>query len=101
LPCLSSRARPDPAIANEIAEIWLYLAMCERDWATAERIMATSSDACRIENVFFPAGWCEGLLARERGDTVASRIFFLAALAEGEKIARDQPDFGEALCALG
>ena len=91
----------DPAIVNEIAELQLLLALCERDWVTAERVMATSSDACRIENVLFPTGWCEGFLARERGDAVASRSFFLAAFAEGEKIVRDQPDFGEALCALG
>jgi serine/threonine-protein kinase len=91
----------DPAIVNEIAELQLLLALCERDWVTAERVIATSSGACRIENVLFPTGWCEGLLARERGDAVTSRSFFLAALAEGEKIVRDQPDFGEALCALG
>ena len=91
----------DPAIANEIAETWLYLALCERDWVTAEQVMATSNDACRIENVFFPTGWCEGFLARERGDPVAARNALLAARAEGEKIVRDQPDFGEALCALG
>ena len=30
----------DPAIANEIAEIWLLLALCERDWVTAERVLA-------------------------------------------------------------
>jgi tetratricopeptide (TPR) repeat protein len=91
----------DSAIVNEIAELQLLLALCERDWGTAKQVMATSSDACRIENVLFPTGWCEGFLARELGDAVASRSFFLAALAEGEKIVRDQPDFGEALCALG
>ena len=92
----------DPAIASEIAEVWLLLALCERDWGAAERALAASdSDACRIENVVFPRGWCEGFLARERGDTLASRSFLLAALVDGEKIVRDQPDFGEALCALG
>lgn len=92
--------RKDPAIANEIAEIRLLLALCERDWVTAEQVTATSSDACRIENVLFPTGWCEGFLARERGDTVVARNAFLAARAEGENTVREQPDFGEALCAL-
>ena len=92
----------DPAIASEFAEIWFLLAVFERDWSAAERALAASdSDACRIENVVFPSGWCEGFLARERGDAVAARSFLLAALAEGERIVRDQPDFGEALCALG
>jgi hypothetical protein len=40
LPGLFSRARSDPAITNETAEIWAYLARCECDWATAERVMA-------------------------------------------------------------
>jgi TolB-like protein/Tfp pilus assembly protein PilF len=92
----------DPSIAVEIAPNWLYLALCERDWNAAERAMAASNnDACRIENVVFPRGWCEGVLARARGDTVAARSFFLAALAEGEKIVHEQPDFGEAFCTLG
>jgi len=92
----------DSAIANEIAESWLYLATCERDWAAAEQAMeASNTDACRIYNVVFPKGWCEGFLARERGDSAAARSFFLAALAEGEKTVRDQPDFGEALSTLG
>jgi TolB-like protein/Flp pilus assembly protein TadD len=92
----------DSGIASEIAESWFYLATCERDWAAAEQAMeASDTDACRIYNVVFPKGWCEGFLARERGDAAAARSFFLTALAEGEKIVRDQPDFGEALSALG
>jgi len=40
-------------------------------------------------------------LARARGDSVAARNFFSAARAESEKIVREKPDFGEALCVLG
>jgi serine/threonine protein kinase/tetratricopeptide (TPR) repeat protein len=91
----------DPDIATEIAESWAYLALCERDWATAERAMAANANACEIENFIFPRSWCEGFVARERGDSVAARSAFLAARAESEKIVREQPNFGEALCALG
>ena len=92
----------DPAIGSEVAENWLYLALCERDWGMAERAMAASThDACRIENVVFPRGWCDGFLARARGDTAAARTLFIAARVESEKIVREQPNFGEALCALG
>ena len=92
----------DSAIAAEIAGLWLYLALCERDWAAAERAMAASNtDPCRIENVVFPRGWCDGFLARARGDTTGARKAFLTARVEGEKVVREQPDFGEALCALG
>ena len=91
----------DPAILPEIAGFWAYLALCERDWPAAERAIAADTNACQIDNILFPRGWCEGFLARERGDSVAARNFFLAARAEGEKIVREQPNFGQALCALG
>ena len=91
----------DPAIVIELAESWAYLALCERDWAAAEQAMAANTNACQIENIVFPRGWCEGFLARERGDSVAARNAFLAARAESEKIVREQPNFGEAFCALG
>ena len=57
--------------------------------------------ALYIENVVFPRGWCDGFLARARGDTTGARKAFLTARVEGEKVVREQPDFGEALCALG
>ena len=92
----------DPAISAELAEGWLYLALCERDWTAAERALAASdSDACRIENVAFPRRWCDGLLARARGQEDRARVAFLEARAESEKIVREQPNFGEALCVLG
>jgi TolB-like protein/Flp pilus assembly protein TadD len=91
----------DPAIASEIADDSVYLALCERDWAAAERALAASNTACRIENVFFPRGSCEGFLAQERGDTIAARAALLPARAEAERIVREQPAFGEAFCALG
>jgi serine/threonine protein kinase/Tfp pilus assembly protein PilF len=92
----------DPNAAGEIAESWMNLALCERDWEAAQRALAaTNSDACRIENVVFPRNWCEGVLARLRGDNAAAHAAFTFALAESEKITRDQPAFGEAFCALG
>ena len=92
----------DPGIAAEIAENRLYLALCERDWNMAEQALAAAhSDACRIENVSFPRAWCDGYLARARGDAARARNAFLTARAESEKIVREQPNFGEALCALG
>jgi TolB-like protein/class 3 adenylate cyclase/Tfp pilus assembly protein PilF len=92
----------DPAVMAEVSETWLYLALCERDWTAAGRALAAAdNDACRIENVAFPRGWCDGFLARVRGDPKEARAAFLLARAEGEKIVREQPNFGEGLCALG
>jgi tetratricopeptide (TPR) repeat protein len=62
---------------------------------------AANTDACRIENVVFPRSWCDGFLARAQGDSARAREAFLTARAESEKIVREQPNFGEALCALG
>ena len=92
----------DPGIAAELARDWLYVALCERDWNAAERAMAASnSDACRIENVVFPRSWCHGFLARAQGNITEARDALLTARAESEKIVREQPNFGEAFCALG
>src|SRR5437773_8973571 len=92
----------DTCIAAEIARDWLYVALCERDWNAAERAMAASnSDACRIENVVFPRSWCDGFLARARGNITEARNALLMARAESEKIVRERPNFGEAFCALG
>jgi serine/threonine protein kinase/tetratricopeptide (TPR) repeat protein len=91
----------DPAITTEIAESWGYLALCKRDWVAAERAIAVHTNACQIENIVFPRGWCEGFVARKRGDSVGAHNAFLAARAESEKIVREQPDFGGAFCALG
>jgi serine/threonine-protein kinase len=92
----------DPTVAAELAEEWFYLAICERDWVAAERAMAAANrDACRDENVAFPPSWCDGFIARTRGDTATARKAFLAARADCEAIVRRQPNFGEALCALG
>jgi len=92
----------DPNAAAELAEEWFYVAICERDWTTAQRAMAaTSRDVCHAENVAFPSSWCDGFLARARGDAEAARKAFSIARAESEKIVREQPNFGEALCVLG
>ena len=49
----------------------------------------------------FPRAWCEGLVARVRGDATAAHAAFLTARAEVEKRLIEQPDYGAALCVLG
>jgi serine/threonine protein kinase/tetratricopeptide (TPR) repeat protein len=92
----------DPSVAAEIAQVWFYGAVCERDWEAARRAMAaTDRDVCQTENVAFPAQWCEGFVARAHGDTATAQKAFSIARAESDKIVRDQPNFGEALSVLG
>ncbi len=112
---LSSRADPTPlratiqAILAEnpnagplIADQWLTLALCERDSAAAERALAAlPPTGCYEAAIPFPNSWGEALAARVRGDQSAARAAFINARKELEKIVADQPDYAEAICALG
>ena len=92
----------DPSVAPVIVIQWLELALSERDPAAAEHALAAMPmGGCRDENIAFPNGWCEGLVARLRGDEPAARAAFTNARKQLEQIVRDQPNYAAALCALG
>lgn len=92
----------DPSAAGELAQVWFILACYERDATEISRaVAAMPANGCREEGVAFPHAWCEGLAARTRGDIAGARAAFTTARAEQEKIVREQPDYGEAICALG
>jgi len=85
-----------------LADQWLPLALYERDPAAAERALAAMPPGgCYESGIPFPNTWCEGLVARMRGDQPAARAAFTNARKELEKMVRDQPDYAGALCALG
>jgi tetratricopeptide (TPR) repeat protein len=63
--------------------------------------MPAGGGGCYEENIPFPNSWCEGLVARLRGDETAARAAFTTARKELEQLVRDQPDYAAALCALG
>ncbi|TMP95938.1 MAG: hypothetical protein E6L07_06450, partial [Verrucomicrobia bacterium] len=92
----------DPNSVPLIAADWLELALGERDSAAAERALAAMpAGRCYDGSVPFPDSWCEGRVARLRGDEPAARAAFTKARREFEQIVHDQPDYAEALCALG
>jgi TolB-like protein/predicted Ser/Thr protein kinase len=93
----------DPPKAPLFAAQWLALALRERDSAAAERALAAmpTSGGCFDENIPFPSSWCQGLVARLRGDDSAARAAFTNARKELSQIVRDQPDYAAGLCALG
>jgi TolB-like protein/tRNA A-37 threonylcarbamoyl transferase component Bud32/Flp pilus assembly protein TadD len=92
----------DPNAAPALVDQWLVLALREHDPVAAERaIAAMPADGCYDENIPFPNGWCEGLVARLRGDAAAARSAFTSARNELNRTVRDQPDYAAALCALG
>jgi TolB-like protein len=92
----------EPNVASLMAFQWLELALSERDPAAAERALAAMpAGGCYEENIPFPNSWCEGRVARLRGDEPAARAAFANARRELEQIVRDQPDYAAALCAIG
>jgi tetratricopeptide (TPR) repeat protein len=56
---------------------------------------------CRDEGIVFPNSWCQGVVARLRGDEPSARAAFTEARGELEQIVREQPTYAAALCALG
>jgi tetratricopeptide (TPR) repeat protein len=92
----------EPNVASLMAFQWLELALSERDPAAAERALAAMpAGGCYEENIPFPNSWCQGRVARLRGDEPAARVAFANARRELEQIVRDQPDYAAALCAIG
>jgi TolB-like protein/class 3 adenylate cyclase/Tfp pilus assembly protein PilF len=92
----------NPNAARLLADYWLLLALYERDPAVAERALAAMPPGgCYDSAIPFPNTWCEGLVARMRGDQPAARAGFINARKEFEKMLRDQPDYAEVICALG
>ena len=77
------------------------LAMLERDYATAEKILADAP----FEN-FSPAGgagktFYQGRLARARGDIESAQRYFDVARADAEKRVRDDPGVAQRHSHLG
>jgi serine/threonine-protein kinase len=92
----------DPSAGPVIVNSWLALILRERDAAAAERALADlPPGGCYDENIPFPNGWCEGLVARLRGDEPAAHDAFLRARNELEQSLRNQRDYPQGLCALG
>ena len=87
--------------ADEHAEVWIDLALCERDRALAERALANMPEGYNRQGLHFPRALIEGVAARAFGDDAAARKAFTAARAEVERTVREQPDYGSPLCVLG
>jgi tetratricopeptide (TPR) repeat protein len=91
----------DQTAAPGMADDWLWLALREHDLSEAARALAVMTAAgSRDQGVSFPRSWCEGIVARERGDAGVAHSAFVAARTEVEKIVLAQPDYGEALIVL-
>jgi TolB-like protein/tRNA A-37 threonylcarbamoyl transferase component Bud32 len=92
----------NPSAAPVVFNSWLALILRERDSAAAERALAAMPPGgCYDENIPFPNSWCEGLVARLRGDEPAAHDAFIRARNELEQTVRNQRGYAQGLCALG
>src|SRR5438309_1771814 len=92
----------DSREAGTIAEFWLEVSLCQRDFDAALRAVAALPGVagCQVETIPFPRAWCEGLVAQMRGDKVTAHAAFSSTRDEAAKLVREQPAYPEALCAL-
>ena len=92
----------DPRETKNIADLWLRGSLCKRDFDGALRALdALPIDGCRDDTIPIPRFWCEGIVARMRGDKAAARAAFTNARTEAAKLVAQQPDYAEGLCVLG
>ena len=92
----------EPNAAPVLVNHWLFLALRERDPAAAQRALeAMPEGGCNEESIPFPCNWWKGLVARIRGDEPTARDAFTNARKELEQLVSHQPDYAQALCALG
>jgi serine/threonine-protein kinase len=59
------------------------------------------SGGCYDENIPFPTSWCEGLVARLRGDEPRARDAFIRARNELAQTLSSDGGYAQGLCALG
>jgi TolB-like protein/Tfp pilus assembly protein PilF/tRNA A-37 threonylcarbamoyl transferase component Bud32 len=92
----------NPEAAPVIVNWWLDFALRRRDSSGAERALAAMpTSGCYEENIPFPNEWCAGLVARLRGDEGAAQDAFAKARNNLRKLVHTQPNYAQALCALG
>jgi TolB-like protein/Flp pilus assembly protein TadD len=94
--------KDNPGSAESIAPDWLYLAFCEHDSVAAARALAVFGNRTfGPDAVQFSRAFCEGLLARMKGDATAAHAAFTQARAAQEQIVQALPGYAPALCVLG
>ena len=92
----------DPRQGKNVAQLWIEVSLCERDFDFASRALAAMPIAgCYDDWIPFPRTWCEGAVAQMGGDKAGAHAAFTSARNETAKLSADQPDYAEALCVLG
>jgi TolB-like protein/Flp pilus assembly protein TadD len=87
----------------KIVDRWFNIALCARDRDDAKRALASmlQEGITWGANVLTPRSFCEGLADRVFGENEAAKNAFATAREEMETVLKKQPDYPEALSALG
>jgi len=92
----------DPNASLCFVNPWLFLVLHAPDpTAVGRALFNMAGCGCFDESVPFPSGWCEGQLAKWRGNESAALKAFTSARNELSETVQNQPDYAAALCALG
>ena len=93
----------NPNAATAFTNDRFILAMWEHDPVAAGEAskMITSGATYDWSVASLPRSWCEGMIARMRGDAAAAQGAFTQARADTEKLTRGQPEDIATLSALG
>ena len=93
----------NPGDGVKVVDRWFNIALCARDADSAKRALASMlpEGITWGANVLTPRSFCEGLAARVFGDNDTATKAFAAAREELETVLQKQPDYPEAVSALG
>ena len=87
--------------AQNIADNWVTLALCERDASAAERALVALGENSYVQDaVHFSRTFGEGMVARIRHDDAGANAAFTAARDQQAQAVQEQSEYGPALCAL-
>lgn len=99
---LDAIIKENPRMSEALAVDLIDLALCQRDFAAAERALASMAPSGGNEEAFeYPRAWYAGLIARAKGDASGANNAFSSARADIEKVVTEQPNYAQPISILG
>ena len=99
---LEAILREGPHAAENVADQLIQLGLCERNAPLAEQgVSLLGPDGYYEQSFPYRRGWCEGVVARMRGNKETAQAAFGRARGEVADMVHRQPAYAEALSVLG